>query len=82
MPQFIKFDVKKDGHHHIIVHSTDNPMIEHGAKLYGSKAMICTWVRGVWSGVGETAMGAKNLHLKETKCMCKGAHYCEWTSKW
>ena len=82
MIKFIKAYIKKDGHHHIILHNKDNPMIEHASELYGSKSMACAFMRGLLSGHGEIELGIKNAYLKENKCMCKGAPYCEWESKW
>lgn len=79
---FIKFDVKKDGHHHIIIHVHDNPVIEHSIKLYGKKSMACQWFMGVYTAHGEVELGVKNAKLVENKCMKDGSPYCEWESRW
>jgi hypothetical protein len=80
--EFIKADIKKDGHHHIIIHTRNNPVIEHGAKLYGKKSMICYWFMGVYGAHGEVELGVKNPKLVENKCIRHGSPYCEWESKW
>lgn len=81
-PEFIKSDIKKDGHHHIIIHVKDNPVIEHATQLYRSKSLVCNWFMGVYTAHGELELGTKNGHLKETKCLTKGSPYCEWESRW
>ncbi len=80
--EFIKADIKKDGHHHMIIHVRNNPVIEHGAKLYGKKSMICDWFMGVYAAHGEVELGVKNAKLVEVKCIRNGSPYCEWESKW
>lgn len=79
---FVKFDVKKDGHHHAILHVYENPVIEHSIKLYGKNAMACQWFMGVYAAHGEVEMGVKNARLVENKCVKEGSPYCEWESKW
>ncbi len=80
--EFVKADIKKDGHHHVILHIKNNPVIEHAKKLYGSKSMVCNWFMGVYAAHGQMELGVKNAHLKEIKCFCKGHKYCEWETKW
>lgn len=79
---FLLSKIKEDGQHHIIIHVTENPMIEHAAKLYGSKSMTCAFLRGLVTAHGELELGVRHGHLKENKCLTKGAPYCEWESKW
>ena len=81
-PEFVKANIKKDGHHHIIFHVKDNPVIEHAKNLFGSKSMVCNWFMGIYAAHGEMSLGLKHVKLKENKCVCKGAQYCEWESKW
>lgn len=81
-PEFVKFDVKKDGHHHVIIHVRNNAITEWGKFLYGKKSMVCNWVMGVYAAHGEKSLNIKNARLKETKCICKGNPYCEWVTKW
>ena len=79
---FVKAEIKKDGHHHMIIHIYDNPVIENGVKLYGKKSMICDWFMGVYAAHGELELGLKNTKLVENKCIKNGSPYCEWESKW
>ena len=79
---FVKYDVKPGGHHHVIIHVMNNPMVEHGKEMYGEKSMVCEFIAGLFSGHGEIELGIKNAHLKENQCFCKGAQYCEFESKW
>ena len=72
----------KTGAHHILLHTSENPMIEHAIKMYGKKHMLCVYWRGLLSGHGEVELGGKNLNLKENECMVDGALYCEYESKW
>lgn len=80
--EFVKNEAKEDGHHHFIIHVTNNPMVEHSKKMYGEKSMICHFIAGLFSGHGEIEMGIKHARLKENCCICKGAKYCEFESKW
>ncbi len=80
--KFTKTDTSKDGHHHIIMHITHNPVIEHGVKMYGKKSMICEWFMGVYEAHGELELGIKNARLKENHCLKDGFPQCEWESKW
>ena len=80
--EFMKSDVKKDGHHHVIIHVRNNPVVEHGAKMFGKKSMICKWFMGVYSAHGEVELGVKKANLHEVKCIKNGSPYCEWESKW
>ncbi|MEE9323109.1 MAG: hypothetical protein V3U72_01055 [Candidatus Aenigmarchaeota archaeon] len=82
--EFIKSEIGEDGHHDIVIHMINNPMIEHAAKLYGKKSHVCAFFRGLFSAYGEVLLGIKNAKLRERKCMCKGEaeSYCEWVSKW
>jgi hypothetical protein len=80
-PDFILSKIKS-GHHHIVVHVRDNPVIEHGARLFGSKSMVCKWFMGVYAAHGEMELGLSHVKLKENKCVRLGAPYCEWETKW
>lgn len=80
--KFIKFDVKKNGHHHTIIHLVNSPIVEHAGKMYGKKSLVCHFIAGLFSGHGEAALGIKHAHLKENRCMCGGAPFCEFESKW
>jgi len=80
-PEFVRAKIK-DGHHHIIVHVRDNPVIEHGARMFGAKSMVCKWFMGVYAAHGEMELGLKHARLKENKCIRLGAPYCEWETKW
>lgn len=80
--QFVKSDIDKKGQHHLIVHVKNNPLIEHAKKMYGKKSKVCYWFMGVYAAHGEAELGAKNIVLKENRCLCKGSPYCEWESKW
>lgn len=79
-PEFMRVNIK-DGHHHIIVHVKDNPVIEHGARMFGAKSMACKWFMGVYAAHGEMELGVKHVKLKENRCVRNGAPYCEWETK-
>ena len=81
-PEFVKAKIEKNGHHHIIFHVKDNPVIEHAKRMFGSKSLICNWFMGIYAAHGEMELGLKHAKVKENKCVCKGALYCEWESKW
>jgi len=81
-PEFVHVKVKKGGHHHIVVHVRDNPVIEHGARMFGVKSMACKWFMGVYAAHGEMELGVKHVKLKENRCIRLGAPYCEWETKW
>jgi len=80
--EFMKTDIKKDGRHHIILHTKNNPVTEYGIRLYGKKSAICAWFRGVYNAHGELELGVKNANLKENHCIKDGFPNCEWESKW
>jgi len=80
-PEFVKAKIG-DGQHHIIVHVRDNPVIEHGARMFGAKSMVCKWFMGVYAAHGEMELGVSHVRLKENKCIRLGAPYCEWETKW
>ncbi len=80
--EFLTTDIKKSGHHHVILRVKDNPVIEHARTLYGSKSKVCYWFMGVYSAHGEMELGLKHARLKENVCYCKGAPYCKWETKW
>lgn len=80
--QFVVSKIKKDGQHHFIFHAFDNPVIEHAKDLFGAKSKACNWFMGVYEAHGQMEMGIKNSHIVENKCVCKGAPYCEWETKW
>ena len=79
--QFMRSKVK-GRHHHIIVHVRDNPVIEHGASMFGAKSMVCKWFMGVYAAHGEMELGVGHVRLKENKCIRLGSPYCEWETKW
>jgi hypothetical protein len=81
---FIRSEKSEEGHHHLIVHMINNPIIEHAAEMYGEISVVCTFLRGLFSAQAEMILDAKNVHLNELKCMCKGQAkgFCEWESKW
>ncbi|MFH1236987.1 MAG: hypothetical protein V1648_01105 [Candidatus Aenigmatarchaeota archaeon] len=80
--QFVKNEIKSDGHHHVIIHVFNNPIVEHAKEMYGEKSHICNFIAGLFSGHGEIELGIKNAHLIEKTCICKGAQYCEFESKY
>lgn len=80
-PDFVKVNIK-NGHHHIIVHVRDNPVIEHGAKMFVAKSMVCKWFMGVYAAHVEMELGISHVRLKENKCVRLGSPYCEWETKW
>jgi len=79
--EFLRAQVK-DGHHHIIIHVRDNPVIEHGAMMFGAKSVACKWFMGVYAAHGEMELGLKHARFKENACIRLGAPYCEWETKW
>lgn len=81
-PDFVKFDVKKDGHHHMIAHVKNNPITEWGVKLYGKKSLVCNWVMGVYAAHAEYELEAKHVKIKENKCIKDGHPCCIWESRW
>ncbi len=81
-PKFVMMKVEKDGHHHLIFHVRDNPVVEQAARMYGAKSMVCAWFRGIYAAHGEMELGIRNVRMKENKCICRGATHCEWESKW
>ena len=81
-PEFVRMKMKGKGHHHIIVHVRDNPVIEHGARMFGAKSMVCKWFMGVYAAHGEMELGVRHVKLKENKCIRLGNQYCEWETKW
>jgi predicted hydrocarbon binding protein len=81
-PEFLLVKIKRGGHHHIIVHVRDNPVMEHGARMFGTKSMACKWFMGVYAAHGEMELGVKHVKLKENRCIRLGAPYCEWETKW
>lgn len=81
-PDFVKFEIKEKGHHHIIVHVKNNPITEWGVKMFGKKSIVCNWVMGVYAGHAAYDLDVKNIHVKEVKCIKNGHPYCEWETKW
>ena len=81
-PQFVVAKVAKDGHHNVVFHVRDNPVVEHAARMYGSKSKVCSWFMGIYAAHGEMELGLRNARLKENKCICKGSPYCEWETRW
>jgi len=80
--QILTSKIEKDGRHHVVIHVRDNPTTEHASRTYGEKSKVCAFFRGVYSAHGEMEFGAKNLRFKENRCICRGAPYCEWESRW
>ncbi len=80
--RFITSKIKKNGQHHFMFHVYDNPVIEQAKYLFGGKSKVCSWFMGVYAAHGEMEMGIKNAKITENKCVCKGAPYCEWETKW
>ena len=81
-PEFIKVKAGKDGRHHIVIRVKDNPVVEQAAQLYGKRSKVCSWFMGIYAAHGEMELGLKNARLKENKCICRGAPFCEWETKW
>jgi hypothetical protein len=79
--EFVKANIK-DAHHHVIIHVTDNPVIEHGARMFGAKSVACKWFMGVYTAHGEMEWGLNHVKLIENKCIRLGAPYCEWETKY
>lgn len=79
-PEFVHVKIK-GRHHHIIVHVRDNPVIEHGARMFGARSAACKWFMGVYAAHGEMELGVRNVRLKENKCIRLGDPYCEWETK-
>jgi hypothetical protein len=50
-PEFFRSKIEKDRYHHMIFHVTDNPVVEHAARRYGSKSM---WARALVDWLRET----------------------------
>ena len=80
-PEFLKAEITKEGHH-IIVHVWDNPVIEHGARLFGRRSMVCKWFMGVYAAHGEMELGVRHVRLRENRCVRLGAPCCEWETAW
>jgi predicted hydrocarbon binding protein len=80
--KFVVSRIEKDGQHHFVFHVYDNPVIEHARNLFGEKSMVCNWFMGVYAAHGEMEMGIKKAKIRENKCVCRGAPYCEWETKW
>jgi len=81
-PEFVRAKIEKDGHHHVVFRIRDNPVIEDAAQMFGPKSKVCSWFMGIYAAHGEMELGLKSVHLKENKCLCKGATHCEWETKW
>lgn len=81
-PEFVRAEIAEDGHHHIIVRVRDNPVIEHGARMFGARSVACKWFMGVYAAHGEMELGVKHVKLKENACIRLGAPCCEWETKW
>ena len=80
--QILSSRIEKDGRHRVVIHVIDNPTTEHACRMYGDKSKVCAFFRGVYSAHGEMDFGAKKVRFKENRCICKGASYCEWESRW
>jgi len=81
-PQFMRAKISKDGHHDVVVHVRDNPVVEHAAQMFGSRSMVCSWFMGIYAAHGEMELGLRNARVKENACICRGATCCEWATKW
>ena len=81
-PEFVIANIRKDGHHRVVIRVRENPVIEDAARMYGTKSKVCSWFRGIYAAHGEMELGLRNVQLKENKCLCKGATHCEWETKW
>lgn len=81
-PEFLKAKIANDGHHHVVFHVRDNPVVEHAAMMFGPKSMVCPWFMGIYAAHGEMELGLRNVRLKENACICRGSTYCEWETKW
>jgi hypothetical protein len=79
---FTMLKIKDGGHHHMMFHLENNPVVEHAARLYGPKSMVCNWFMGVYTAHIETFLGIKNSMPKENKCICNASQHCEFESKW
>jgi predicted hydrocarbon binding protein len=78
--EFVKVKIR-GRRHHIIVHVKDNPVIEHGARMFGARSVACKWFMGVYAAHGEAEWGLSHVRLKENRCIRLGAPYCEWETK-
>jgi predicted hydrocarbon binding protein len=81
-PEFFRSRIEKDGHHHVIFHVTDNPVVEHAARMYGPRSKVCSWFMGIYASHGEMELGLRHVKVKENRCICRGSPYCEWETKW
>jgi hypothetical protein len=81
-PEFLRARIAKDGHHHVIFHIRDNPVVEHAARMYGRRSKVCSWFMGIYAAHGEMELGLRHVRLKENRCICRGSSYCEWETKW
>ncbi|MBU0898498.1 MAG: hypothetical protein KJ613_01645 [Nanoarchaeota archaeon] len=80
--EFTERKIEKDGHHHLKIKVTDNPVIENAKKMFGSKSMVCNWFLGVYSAHANMDLGTKNAHFKENKCFSTRHPHCEWETVW
>lgn len=81
-PEFLVAKVGEDGHHHLVFHVKNNPVVEHAARMYGARSKVCSWFMGIYAAHGEMELGIRNARLKENRCICRGSPYCEWETKW
>jgi hypothetical protein len=79
---FERAELKKDGHHDIIMRVRDNPVVEHSIKMFGNKSLACKWFMGVYSAHLQYDLGAKNARVIEKECIKHGSKYCEMVTKW
>jgi predicted hydrocarbon binding protein len=79
--EFIRLKTGPGNHHHFIIHSSENPIVEHAIKMYGKKEMACTYWRGLLAGHGEVELGIKGSNLMEKKCISEGAERCIFESR-
>jgi hypothetical protein len=81
-PKFLVARVEKDGRRRVVFHIRGNPVVEQAARMYGAKSKVCSWFMGIYAAHGEMELGLRNARMKENKCICRGARYCEWETKW
>jgi predicted hydrocarbon binding protein len=80
--EFILLKVKRDGRHHIVFKVRNNAIVEHAAKLFREKSMVCNWFAGFYAAHSVTELGIKNPKVRERKCICRGAPHCELETRW
>ncbi len=77
--EYVKKEYDKN-HHHFIVRLINNPISEHGKKMFGKKSKVCNFLLGMHSAHIKIFFGI-DVKFKETKCVTRGDQYCEFVSK-